>query len=1006
MTNCFKKHWILIIGMLLLSNLSISQSFISFDSENPGVYKPNGRYFMVHLNPISSLAAECTSQTIKLDIGNLTYLPGSNGPLPQGVVINPVTDSNGLTILTITGIVNDGKQGSSLAFDVAMQFKPGTCDGVKQIITATTTNVGCNVASNQSGSIEAISLSPNNAIVEMNENYEKQPFCPRKIIKYTMHASNPLNQGFNIGKVKLRVEVEKCATVMGVYKNNTYASVNPVITSNGSVQIVEFDVPDIMLSIYGNTKSYDIYIVYPCLNGNNSDCTTGRKYISVSMTGEKMGCGIPFETEKVTKSHLISTESATCGNVNCIPGGDVGEIEKIALYNSSGTFACPVACLNAWDRAVVRLSIPPFNPNFTNRVATVDIPNGIIISTAFVNEANSCGTPYIINYIDAQGNKQSRPFSGTLTRKIEFITDCIISTPQSQFCIDFNYDPVSPPASGSYLGFYFTYTSNGAKVIEGAYGATIEQCFSNALLVKQVRKASQKVFENNYNASAIPGELMIYRQEIYNLGTGDNNNVTIDKIDPNLVYAGGFKYAYQQGTINDPKVFTPLLGKNSFTLPELGTVNVSVPAIGESGTVTLSGFNFPCTVKKLFIEYNVIVKNNVIAGTKIPNFATLTGSSRPSVTPTNNITIAAFTYVKNKMFVKCSLANEWNESGINVKNEEVVDFKMQFSNAGSTPVVLSELLNLKPQLGDLYELGSNPRKSTFNVNYYCDSPEVFVNGVLTQGVSFEYALNSPTMDRSMLCPESTSGNSPNWISTCDNANWFKVNFPNNFRILPGDYVDVIYKGKISGAVGTAYNSFAFSAADCSILSANSNTLVLTNDNTGIGCNSCTLTNPYSGDMKNLFVNLLKNILTRKINGETDSQINGSSPEELIALMPYIKNGGGNKIYNFSSTMNAENKITTIKFSFTANSENDVTFLEEKGLDYNPEVGAINPSYLNIDLTLFDSTNQDQYFTTCRKTLDDHGTVVSDCNSKTQVKNIDFCPTRFCHPMNGEIKTGE
>ncbi|MNQ90705.1 hypothetical protein D3C85_1060580 [compost metagenome] len=270
-------------------------------------------------------------------------------------------------------------------------------------------------------------------------------------------------------------------------------------------------------------------------------------------------------------------------------------------------------------------------------------------------------------------------------------------------------------------------------------------------------------------------------------------------------------------------------------------------------------------------------------------------------------------------------------------------------------------------------------------------------------VNFRYAQNSVTMDRSMLCPPQTSGNEPSWTSTCNNANWLSAVF-DNFTLLPGDYVDVIYKGKVEGVTGTAFNSFAF-RTNCNMASANSNRLAIKNDNdTGIGCNSCTLSNLYSNDMKILFENLLRNLLTRKINGETDAQINGSNPAELVALKPYITSGDGNKIYNFISTVNAANKITSIKFSFSPSVENDITFLEEKGLNYNPEVGFIDPSYLKIDTTLYSSSND--YLTTCRKTLDTNGNVISDCNSKTLVRHIDFCPARFCYPMTGEIKTGD
>ena len=141
MTNCFKKHWFLIIGILLLSNYSFGQTFIDLHPDEQVTNKVNGRPFKIRLKATSDIAAECTGQVITLDIGNLEYLPGSNSPTPAGITITPVV-TNGRTILTIRGIVNDGREGFALSMDIGMQFAPGTCDGVAADINATTTNLG------------------------------------------------------------------------------------------------------------------------------------------------------------------------------------------------------------------------------------------------------------------------------------------------------------------------------------------------------------------------------------------------------------------------------------------------------------------------------------------------------------------------------------------------------------------------------------------------------------------------------------------------------------------------------------------------------------------------------------------------------------------------------------------------------------------------------------------------------------------------------------------------
>lgn len=1003
MTNCFKKHWFLIIGILLLSNYSIGQSFLSIPD---GLVKPNGRPFKVRLNPTSSIAEQCTSQTITLDIGALEYLPGSNGPLPSGIVVTPLT-ANGKTVLTITGIVNDGKQGISLLMDIAVQFKAGTCDEITQKITATTTNVGCPIISDQIGEATVLSRTPNNAktTIYLSKSIS-EPVCPGKVISYKVYVENPGNQGFNIKNAKVNIELDKCATVVGIYKNNTYMSVNPTISVSNNIQYAIFDTPDLLLSPYSSTTVYDLYVTYPCLSGNGNDCVTGPKKINAYLTGNKADCGLDIEIVKSSVSTNTSVNTATCGNVNCSSGGGGGgEAEPVYLIVNS-SMPCP-SCPSSDPILAVSLNVPPLNPSFTDRVVTLDIPTGYFVTGAYSYYYNGCNSNYQIRYVDAQGNKQATPFTGSLTRQVEFFTDCAISVPYSYWQVQLKYDPQNLPQAGQNVPVNVKFTSGGTIISNGTFSAYVNTCTPNLTTYNQIRKVNQPRFENNYNVSAIPGESMTYRFQLMNNGTSDSNNNIRINIDQKLIYEGGFKYAYDDLDYYYDKPMAALEGKASFTVPELGTVNVSTPIIGEAGIVNLSGFNFPCTKKNLYIEFTVRPKDNVVAGNTIPISTTMTGAQGTWQLNPNIITILSYTYVKSKMFVKCSLADEWNESGIDVRNGEVVDFKMQFSNAGSTPVVLSELVNLRPQVGDLFEFGSNARNSTLNIDYNCDLPLVFTNAVKKPSVNFNYALNSPTMDRNILCPVQSSGNLPNWIPSCDSANWLRATFLNSFTLAPGEFVEVTYKGRVAGSTGKAFNSFAFKVDGCNLVSANSNALAIKNNgDEGIGCNSCTLTNVHSADMKKLFENLLNNVITRKINGETDAQINGSAPSELLALIPYMTNGGGDKIYNFVSTLNAQNKITSIKFSFspTSDGENDVIFIEEKGLNYNPEVGSVDPSYLKIDTTLYGSSSQ--YLTTCRKDLNSNGTVISECNSKTQVRHIDFCPKRFCYPMSGEIKTGE
>ncbi|RKR09064.1 hypothetical protein C8C83_0664 [Flavobacterium sp. 90] len=984
MTNNFKlkKNRLLTLLILVVSHYcGYSQSFLSVSG---GLEKPNGKPINIELN-LTSTPMECTSQTIILNIGKLNYIPSSN-LISQEILVTPTT-TNGETILSITGITNK-TDGYSRTITIGAQFAPGTCDYTKQEITASLNFVGCNKPSINASPITVTSKTPNNAIISLSDQTWQQPYCLKKIIRYRLDITNNGNTGFNIINPQVFLELDKCAEIVGIYKYSTYESMNPVITATINTQTAVFNIPDLLLSPNTYYSYYDLYVRYPCLDGIN-DCTSGSKSISAYIKGKT--CGSDISSNISTTTTKIITDSS-CGDVTCSTGTGTVEIPTISL---SSSLPCPTAC-NLSIYTQFNLNNHPLNFTSTNLTFIVDIPAGLNATNAYATSA--CNTAFTVKYINEVGEKQNTPYSGSLTRKVEFTTTCTLTRPNIYFTIMYGYDPYHTPIEDAILSFNYKLTSDETAV-NGNASKTVGKCNSSMSGSTQVKKVTATNYDNNYNASGVPGEVFTYRLNITNYGTGADISTTITNIlDEKLEYTGNFKYAF--GNL----IYESLLGNSSVTIPDLGTLNISIPKIGESGTILLKGFNFPCTTKTLYIEFNVRVKDYVTSGTIIPNVF----RTNELNLSTSKINIIPFSYVKSKMFVKCSLADEWSDQGINVKNGEEVDFKMQITNAGSNPVIVSELINLKPQLNDQYEFGSNPRNSSLKINYSCDLPKINTSLTASPSVSFKYAQNPVTMDRNMLCPPQNSGNVPNWTSPCSvDTNWFNAAFPKNFTLSPGDFVEVIYKGKVSGNTGVANNSFAFkvvnSKGDCDLFSDSSNLLTITNDGIGIGCKSCALTNPNSIEIKKLFENLLKNIITRLINGETDTQINGTKPNELFLLKPYISNGGGDKIYHFVSVRNAQNKITSIRFSFSENSQNDVSFLEENGLFYDPEVGAVDSSYLKIDTSLFATPSQ--YFTTCRKLVSENGSTNSgtDCKNRTEVRYIDFCPDKFCVPINGEIK---
>lgn len=1000
MLNYFKlkNHRLLTLMILVLSGYcGNSQSLLKVLD---GLEKPNGRPFSIQLNPTSTPAG-CTSQTITLNIGKLTYMPASSTIPPEVIIIPQITI--GETTLTISGIANE-KEGVSRTIIIGAQFAPGTCDGVTQQITASIVSVGCNSTPVAATPITVMSKTLNSARVSLYESSEEQdqePYCLRKIIKYKLVTNNgSSNSGFTITDAKFYLELDKCAEIIGIYKEDTYESVNPVITTGANVQTAVFNIPDLKLVLYGDYQYYDLYVRYPCLDGIN-DCTSGYKKIGAYVKGKS--CGGDISSPIVNVQTQITTSSSLCGDLSCGTGG--GGTTPIVSFKSE--LKCVTSC-NAESYFSFELNSSPLNFAYPNQKFIVDLPMGLNVINTYFPFKSSCGKRFEVNYLNNAGDRSETPYPGSLTRKVEFTTSCSLMLPKTRFEIHFDYDQLNPPASEAKLSFNYKFTSDETVITNGSNAAEVKKCSADFYRLVQVRKAvvtygeaTDVSYWGETDVNGLPGEIFTYEVNIYNFGTGaDTNTIISDILDENLEYAGGFKYGGDDGKYKD------LLVNKSFTISDFGNVAVTVPKVGESGKIVLSGFNFPCTSKTLNFQFNVRVKDHVTAGTIIPNYVEV-----PQSRYYQNyayIRITPLTYVKSKMFVKCALAHEWKDSGINVKNGEEVDFKMQITNAGSNPVLLSELINLKPQPNDQYEFGSGARKSTFKINYTCSLPEISTSLKTIPTVSFQYAQNPVSMDRDMLCPPQTSGNVPNWTAPCGvDANWLKSTFPKNFTLAPGDFVSLVYKAKISGDNGVANNSFAFRVVDsngnCNIVSDNSNVLAITNDGIGIGCQSCTLKNPNAVEVKKLVENLLNNVITRLIKGETDTQINGTQPNELFLLKPYITNGGGDKIYHFSSVRNAQNRITSIRFSFSANSENDVSFLEENGLFYNPEIGTVDNSYLKVDSSVF--VSPDQYLTTCRKVTDENGNVSSgiDCKNRTEIRFVDFCPDHFCIPTNGEIK---
>lgn len=159
------------------------------------------------------------------------------------------------------------------------------------------------------------------------------------------------------------------------------------------------------------------------------------------------------------------------------------------------------------------------------------------------------------------------------------------------------------------------------------------------------------------------------------------------------------------------------------------------------------------------------------------------------------------------------------------------------------------------------------------------------------------------------------------------------------------------------------------------------------------CSSCTLTNVKSDNIKDLFKKLVKNLLLRSLNGETDQQITGSSPVDLQLLKPYITNGIADKIYNYKTTRNEENEITSLEFSFAPNRAYDVYVAShQQGYYLYDEEETIDDEKIHTDILQYENYND--YFITCWQCECPASVPESKigCPEGSSVRYVNFCPT--------------
>lgn len=870
----------------------------------------NGTPFEIVLNPTNN---GCTNQTISLNIGQLEYMPNSNS-LPVNTSINLIPNSSSGNILSISGFSN-GANNSTLLIKIGVQFRVGTCNGATslttikssltscgQTINATNTNVQANSTTDKS-KIEIFQIDPSNTS-------PPTALCLNQIVKYRVDLSNQGLSGFNLSDVKPSALLPICAQVVGLFERGTYQPSISFVETSGvtlppNVKKIEWNTNYLQLGEPNSATgqiSYDLYVRYPCNQAltPNLNCSNGGNILKAYLTSQY--CGQTFTAINTYTFTTTTQINNTCSSFNCTPSNGNGAIQVEAI----STPKCISSCSNSLVSFYVKT---PFSSYLTLPTAfEVNIPTGIILKSTY-EYPTVCTTPTLIEYYDLNGVQLTFPNIEN-ARKVKWIVNCGIR-PDVRFGLYFKYDSLTFP-NNQVPFLYKLFTNNAIYNLNGTFNAIIplvcNQYLNNNNSVRKVNTTQSF----SQSANGLPGETFTCKALIQN--TGDSQtliNLFKQVLDPNLIYMGNFKYSI--GCLyNCNGEILPDYASN-FSSPNFGTITVSRPNVGSiGGEISLSSFNLACTPQNsiIYIWFDVKLKANLIEG-QILRINQFVNSNIPNQFSAK-ITVSSLAKVTTKMLVKCPNTGNWSENTLNIKNNEIVNFRMRLVNEGSIPVNLSHIINQKPNIGDQFEIGYSSRNSSFLINYICNPAypiKINTNQTSIPNVSFNYSLNPVNTDRSMICPP-TGTSIPIWSSCNINSNWFKASFPLGFLLNPDDYIEIEYSAVVNGnatIASSAFNTFTFKAnnpnqTDCFIDSVISNKLELINNEIGCiiqpcadflweidgsfeSCNSFASGTSHNGTLGGGWSNLMGSVDTRK--SPFTSQVDLTTNTNI----PLSQNGG-------------------------------------------------------------------------------------------------------------------
>ncbi|SNB23794.1 PKD domain-containing protein [Flavobacterium psychrophilum] len=782
---------------------------INLSVVNPSAPKPSGLPFHISINYANPSNTTCSNQEIEVNIGSLEYVTNKT---VIGSATATVTATSSGNVVKITNIPY--QLGSSITLLLGVKFKEGTtCNGTQVTITGKYFECGNLINDADPLIITASSSIRANALITQISSYDKKiastdsqynAFCLGKKVRYRVHLSNyNANDpdGLDFNSPTVYVNLPNCAVVKGVYKYNTFETVNGSFneTASGNIKTISWIGDDMPFSSTNNTSHrYDIEVEYPC---TNTDCIGDLQlstYCVVKDCNSQDMESLSPRSTVMTKMLPSCDDSCSSGNGGVYVGFD---------YN----LFCPSSCNTKPSHVVVDFSSANVNQPNATRTYKITIPNGINVISASLS-GTSCDNQVQVSYLD----QNNYPTNLVNAKHILFKVSCFDLSYNVRAQITFNYTTPQNVSQGSAFVFGALATIDEQTIVPfREFTATINNCDARVVINKTLRK---NINGNPFDieADGVSNDVFVYRIKISNTGVKEQlHSVFIDQLDPRLIYLGGLKMIYT----NNPNLASiPLLTNgNSYTLPNNQIIRISKPAVNSTGeTLKLDNFNFPCDDSKyLIVEFKVKIKTGVRVGDEIANKVTGINNIISNIA---KIKVPAISGYKTEFLVWCQDTQQWYQDYVMIKRNEKTKIKLRVVNSGTEDITLHNILNLRPLTNDVYESNGNPRNSSapFELNYVCTTqPSIILNSstsLIAPQAQTRFATNGVDMNRgSLICPRSAgSGSTPIWSNSCaGNSNWLMIEFPQGQQLVPGEQVEVIYEVKATGtAFGKIKNSFA------------------------------------------------------------------------------------------------------------------------------------------------------------------------------------------------------